>query len=81
MFPLATAAGRNILRQENVAKSFRNLERVSVLPSADAGVADIVGAAQLVLTQAALDEVTALARKKEGRAKGASEPALPEETS
>ena len=45
------------------AKSFRNLARVNVLPADDAGVADIVGAAQLVLSQAALDELTARAKK------------------
>ena len=44
------------------AKSFRNLERVSVLPVEAAGVADIVGAAQLVLTQEALDALTARAK-------------------
>jgi large subunit ribosomal protein L4 len=43
-------------------KSFRNLERVSVLPVEAAGVADIVGAAQLVLTQEALDALTARAK-------------------
>jgi large subunit ribosomal protein L4 len=43
-------------------KSFRNLERVSVLPVEAAGVADIVGAAQLVLTQEAVDALTARAK-------------------
>jgi large subunit ribosomal protein L4 len=47
--------------QDVAAKSFRNLERVSVLPVEAAGVADIVGAAQLVLTQEALDALTARA--------------------
>ena len=45
------------------AKSFRNLARVSVLPAEAAGVADIVGAATLVASQAALDELTARAAK------------------
>src|SRR5690242_975169 len=47
------------------AKSFRNLAGVSVLAQEDAGVADIVGAATLVLSQAALDAVTERARKPE----------------
>jgi large subunit ribosomal protein L4 len=47
-------------------KSFRNLERVNVLPAEAVGVADLVGAAQFVATEAALDALTA-------RAKGAKE--------
>jgi large subunit ribosomal protein L4 len=35
-------------------KSFRNLGRVSVMPVEEAGVADIVGAASLLVSQAAL---------------------------
>ena len=42
-----------------VAKSFRNLARVSVLPAEAAGVADIVGAATLVASQEAIDALTA----------------------
>jgi large subunit ribosomal protein L4 len=42
-----------------VAKSFRNLSRVNVLPAEAAGVADIVGAATLVASQEALDALTA----------------------
>jgi large subunit ribosomal protein L4 len=38
-----------------VLKSFRNIPRVSVLPASAVGVADIVGAASLVLSQEALD--------------------------
>ena len=45
------------------AKSFRNIERVAVLPSDAAGVADIVGAATLVLSRAALESITFRARK------------------
>jgi large subunit ribosomal protein L4 len=48
--------------QDVAFKSFRNLERVNVLPAEAAGVADIVGAAQLVVTQAALDALTARAK-------------------
>jgi large subunit ribosomal protein L4 len=48
--------------QDVPAKSFRNLERVAVLPVEAVGVADIVGAAQLVLTQEAVDALTARAK-------------------
>jgi large subunit ribosomal protein L4 len=41
-----------------VAKSFRNLSRVSVLPAEAVGVADLVGAATLVASQAAIDALT-----------------------
>jgi large subunit ribosomal protein L4 len=54
--------------QEVADKSFRNLERVSVLSAENAGVADIVGAAQIVVTESALDALTARAKKREGRA-------------
>lgn len=43
------------------ALSFRNLARVAVLTSEDAGVADIVGAASLLLSQSALDSLAARA--------------------
>ena len=38
-----------------VMKSFRNIPRVSVLPASAVGVADIIGAASLVISQEALD--------------------------
>ena len=47
------------------AKSFRNLSRVIVLHVDDVGVADLVRAATLVLSQAALDNLTARAKKAE----------------
>lgn len=46
-----------------VAKSFRNVARTSVLPAVAAGVADIVGAAQLVVSDAALAQLTERAAK------------------
>src|SRR3954454_673319 len=46
------------------AKSFRNLSRVHVLHVDDVGVADVVGAATLVLSQAALDALTVRAKKE-----------------
>jgi large subunit ribosomal protein L4 len=48
-----------------VAKSFRNLARVHVLSAEAAGVADIVSAATLVASQAAIDALTARGAKRE----------------
>jgi large subunit ribosomal protein L4 len=52
-----------ILADEEAAagKSFRNLARVETLPAQDAGVADIVGAASLLVSEAALDALVARA--------------------
>jgi large subunit ribosomal protein L4 len=47
-----------------VAKSFRNLRQVRVLTADDVGIADLVGAAWLVLTDAAAERLTALARRE-----------------
>jgi large subunit ribosomal protein L4 len=44
------------------AKSFRNLDRVSVLAAADVGVADLLGAASLIVSETALAELTARAK-------------------
>ena len=41
--------------------SFRNLRQAEVVPVSDAGVADIIGAASLLISQAALPELTARA--------------------
>ena len=46
------------------AKSFRNLSRVVVLHVDDIGVSDLVRAATLVISQSALDNLTARARKE-----------------
>jgi large subunit ribosomal protein L4 len=53
-----------ILADEEAAagKSFRNLPGAVALPAKDAGVADIVGAASLLVSEAALDELVARAR-------------------
>ncbi len=64
---LADRLGGSVLvvltpEQELAAKSFRNLERVTVLPVEMVGVADIVGAAQLVLSQESVDVLTARAK-------------------
>jgi large subunit ribosomal protein L4 len=47
--------------EANAGKSFRNIARVDVMPAGDAGVADIVGAASLLVSQTALDELVARA--------------------
>jgi large subunit ribosomal protein L4 len=41
--------------------SFRNLHRVSVMPVGDAGVADVIGAATLLVSETALPQLVALA--------------------
>jgi large subunit ribosomal protein L4 len=42
-------------------KSFRNIRRVEVMPVADAGVADVIGAASLLVSEAALPSLVARA--------------------
>jgi large subunit ribosomal protein L4 len=48
--------------QATVALSFRNLPRVSVLPAPNVGVADVIGAARLLVSEAALEQLTARAK-------------------
>jgi large subunit ribosomal protein L4 len=57
-----------ILADEEAAagKSFRNLARVEAMPVQDTGVADIVGAASLLVSEAALDALTARAGASAG---------------
>jgi large subunit ribosomal protein L4 len=43
--------------EDAVAKSFRNIEGVTVALASAAGVADVVGATSLVISEAALDEL------------------------
>jgi large subunit ribosomal protein L4 len=59
--------------QARVALSFRNLPRVSVLPATGVGVADLVGAARVLMTEEALAQLTARA-KGEGAGATAPEP-------
>jgi large subunit ribosomal protein L4 len=47
--------------ESSAALSFRNLARVAVLPAEDVGVADLLGAASLVVSEAALQALTARA--------------------
>jgi large subunit ribosomal protein L4 len=49
--------------QSDVALSFRNLKRVAVLNAADVGVTEVVGAASLLVSEAALAELTERAAK------------------
>jgi large subunit ribosomal protein L4 len=49
--------------EERAALSFRNLSEVrAVIPTTNVGVADLIGAANVLVTQAALDELTARAK-------------------
>jgi large subunit ribosomal protein L4 len=48
--------------QARVALSFRNLPRVSVLPATSVGIADLVGASRLLVTEDALSQLTARAK-------------------
>jgi large subunit ribosomal protein L4 len=52
--------------QARAALSFRNLERVWVLPADGVGVADVIGASALLLSEEALRQLTARA-KSDGR--------------
>ena len=53
---------------DTAVKSFRNLRGLEVKPANDVGVADVIGAARLVLSQGALDYLTEIARPKEAAA-------------
>lgn len=55
-----------------VAKSFRNLERIHVLAAADVGIADIVRAASLVLSEAAIEALSARAKGEKAVAAAAA---------
>ena len=50
--------------EETCAKSFRNIAGVTVRHVEDVGVADVIGAARLVVSEAALERLTAKAVKK-----------------
>ena len=52
--------------EARVALSFRNLQRVSVLPAEAVGVADLVGASAVLASQSALDALTARAKGEKG---------------
>jgi large subunit ribosomal protein L4 len=54
--------------EESVAKSFRNIDGVTVALAAAAGVADVMAATSLVVTETALEELATRAQPGEGRA-------------
>jgi len=58
--PLATLVLLDA-EEANAGLSFRNLERVLAMPVEDAGVADVIGAASLLVSEAALEQLTARA--------------------
>jgi large subunit ribosomal protein L4 len=64
-----------ILSDEEAAagKSFRNLSRVSAVPVSDAGVADVIRAASLLVSQAALPELVTRAGDRAPRATATGE--------
>jgi large subunit ribosomal protein L4 len=63
--------------EEHAGKSFRNLVRVAAMPVGDAGVADVIGAASMLVSEAALPELVARAvgdLRRGAEAELASEP-------
>ena len=56
--------------EANAGLSFRNLRAVDVMPVADAGVADVIGAATLLVSETALEQLVARAA---GTARDAAE--------
>ena len=54
--------------EEAAAKSFRNIARAAVLPVAAVGVADVIGAASMVVSEAALQALTARAKGERSEA-------------
>jgi large subunit ribosomal protein L4 len=56
--------------EDACAKSFRNIERVTVLPAAEAGVADILAAASIVASEPALEALSRTAAKDTVKAAG-----------
>jgi large subunit ribosomal protein L4 len=52
--------------ESSAGLSFRNIARVDVMPVTDAGVADVIGAASLLVSEAALGELTARAAETAG---------------
>jgi large subunit ribosomal protein L4 len=51
------------------ALSFRNIAHATVLPGREAGVADVLGAAHLVVSDAAVEELAAVARESSAKRK------------
>lgn len=60
--------------EENCVKSFRNLPEASVMHVEDVGVADVIGAARVILSEAALGRLVEKAVAPEERRRGAGPP-------
>jgi len=58
--------------EANAGMSFRNLARISVMPVGEAGVADVIGAALLLVSESALPELVARATAPGARDEEAS---------
>ena len=58
--------------EDTVIKSFRNLAGLQCKPATDVGVADVIGAARLVLTPNAADYLTKIASKERATEEAAS---------
>jgi large subunit ribosomal protein L4 len=54
--------------EESTVKSFRNIKNVDVVAHDSVGVSDIIGAQRLVISQAAADYLTSIARKERAEA-------------
>jgi large subunit ribosomal protein L4 len=59
--PLATLVLLDA-EEASAGLSFRNIWRVLVMPVEDAGVADLIGAASVLISEAALEQITARAK-------------------
>ena len=60
--------------EANAGLSFRNLAGVSVMPAGDAGVADVIGAATLLISEAAMPDLVARAKRAERETEAGAEP-------
>jgi large subunit ribosomal protein L4 len=59
--------------ESSAALSFRNLERVSIAAPADVGVTELLGAASVLISQSALEELTARTGAPRGSEKNGEE--------
>jgi large subunit ribosomal protein L4 len=64
--------------EADAGKSFRNIPRVSVMPVEDAGVADVIGAASVLVSEAALPALVARATGTNAEAKSDAAETKPE---
>jgi large subunit ribosomal protein L4 len=53
--------------ESECALSFRNIARVAVLPGRQAGVADVIGAAHLIVSEVAIEQLATVARERRER--------------